>query len=616
MDIIFLIKSIMNKKLFSWKALAGVALFAAMTMGLQSCTQTEAEDPTPATPAPAAPLVIDGSTITFNGFVKLSDINAVLKALAGSADATVNVTIDGKTVAVKCPKGTLKRNGNYEIVINNSTVKVSATDYTLALPECTDAIFDVTLAEKFAEVKNAITFKDEALDYVVLNLAADSYDLDIDVMATTMVVQGAASIGTLTTKANQYNVNYSYSDVSWAPVANYQSFGGRFIVLGDGLDIFTIDPQQGTVIVGGASIESLAVNGTWADHYAYGFTNGSYTYSNLKNPDGSTHFLHSITADGYVRVWSYSKAVPAENVYVKDGADVYFYSEKEEIEDAQRNHFYINNIIGLGDGTGTVWAQNRNESMSGERHSYTWSTNWYAFQDVKKMYNVTIGGNTVRLFPDVEKCTVLGYDVYFYTTTQEVKSTKFPNAGQVYFFVDARNNATAYNFSYTSCEFPADVILGVSDFETEGTLLDADGNAVVYAIWRYAEVDEDGNYTGDWLEVKGEVGKVPSVVPDKSRKEGKCYFRIVEGKEYTPKINDMTITIGLTGNKIGGTAITASSDSENLIFNLPNNVYTYGEKNGIYQYKAEMTYKFNIGGKLYRWAFDTISMDWIFVTTN
>ena len=584
----------MNKKLFSWKALAGVALFAAMTMGLQSCTQTEAEDPTPATPAPAAPLVIDGSTITFNGFVKLSDINAVLKALAGSADATVNVTIDGKTVAVKCPKGTLKRAGEYEVIINNSTVKVSATDYTLEIPECTDAVFNVTLAEKFAEVKNAITFKDEALDYVVLNLAADSYDLDIDIMATTMVVQGAATIGTLTTKANQYGV-YEYA----LNKEHYLSFGSRNLILGEGLTIQTIDLiNNGYVVVDGAEIEALAVNGTWADHYAYGFISNN-NYSRLVNPDGTVHFLHSITADGNVRVWSYSKAVPAQNVYVKDGAYVSFYNEREEIEDAQRGHFYYNNIIGLGDGTGQIYCN----------YAY------YGFQDVKTISKVEIvNTGSIRLFPDIIGCTVDASYVEFYPTTREVKNTKFPNANDVYFIVDARNGSTAYNFSYTGCEFTnANVGLGVGDFETEDVILDADGNPVVYAIWRYAEVDEDGNYTGNWLEVKGDVGTVPSVVPDKARKEGLCYYRIVTAKEPTAKINDMVITTTL-GGKIAGTAITAKS--ENLNLSQPNNVYWYGDVWGTEAYKAEMTYKYLIGDKLYRYAYDTISGDWIFVTTK
>ena len=42
-DLIFLIKSIMNKKLFSWKALAGLALLVAM--GMTSCKNTTEVDP-------------------------------------------------------------------------------------------------------------------------------------------------------------------------------------------------------------------------------------------------------------------------------------------------------------------------------------------------------------------------------------------------------------------------------------------------------------------------------------------------------------------------------------------------------------------------------------------
>jgi hypothetical protein len=598
----------MNKKLFSWKALAGVALFAALTMGLQSCTQTPEPEPEPG-PTPVTPLVIDGTTITFNGFVKLSDINNVLAALAGNADATVNVTIDGKTVAVKCPKGTLKANGTYNITINNSKIKVSATDYTLTIPECTDAIFNLTLAEKFAEVKNTIVIEDEALDYLHLTLAEDTYDLTLDMEATTAIVDGAAKIGTLTTIFNQYNV-YDFDDY-WG-INRYQTFGGRFCALLEGLQIGTINPINGYTIVDGAQIEALGVNGLYgyarAYHYAYGFVTSDdfgAPYQNLVNADGTVHYLHSITVDGNAHLYSYSKANPAQKVYLKQGAFAYFNYRAEELEDAQRNHYYYNEIIGLGDGSATIQCW---DNMNG---------GWFAFQDVKTITNVTINPVTsssyLRLFPDIVKCTVLSDYVYFYVTTQEVKDSKFPNAYGVYFIVDARNGSTAYQFNYNNCEFPANTTLGVSDFETEDVLLDADGNPVVYAIWRYAEVDENGNYTGNWLEVKGEVGKVPSVVPTKSRKEGNCYFRIVEAKEFTQKINDMTITTGL-GGKMGGVAITAQT--ENLNIAQPNNVYWYADPWETSAYKAEMTYKYLIGGKLYRYAYDTISGDWIFVTTK
>ena len=139
-----------------------------------------------------------------------------------------------------------------------------------------------------------------------------------------------------------------------------------------------------------------------------------------------------------------------------------------------------------------------------------------------------------------------------------------------------------------------------------------------FLIWRYLDVDEDGNYT-TWEEVKGEVGKVPSVVPDKSRLEGNAFFRIVEAKENTPKVNDMTITIGLTGNKIGTVALDANFEENGWdgdFFNTPNNVYFYNNVNWMNAYKAEMTYKFAIGTGLYRWALDTVRNKWCFVTTN
>ena len=111
----FLIKSIMNKKLFSWKALAGLALLVAM--GLTSCKQGTEVDPTDpySTKTPTNPSITTKGT---------ADVTITITK-AGDL-ATQWAALDSKT------KEALREKTTLNVAINNAGYKLEGA--VIALP--------------------------------------------------------------------------------------------------------------------------------------------------------------------------------------------------------------------------------------------------------------------------------------------------------------------------------------------------------------------------------------------------------------------------------------------------------------------------------------------------
>ena len=102
MDLIFLIKSIMNKKLFSWKALAGLALLVAM--GLTSCKQDTVVDPNDPynTTKPTKPSSsLDGDYDGEVTIAKTSDFADQWKSVATKVQKAV-AEADGIDIKINC----------------------------------------------------------------------------------------------------------------------------------------------------------------------------------------------------------------------------------------------------------------------------------------------------------------------------------------------------------------------------------------------------------------------------------------------------------------------------------------------------------------------------------
>ena len=171
MDLIFLIKSIMNKKLFSWKALAGLALLVAM--GLTSCKQGTEVDPND--PYNTTKPVTPGSTTK------------------GSANVTITV-VAGTDLVTEYDKWVATLNADQKKAIADAkefTIGVNAKGYkldgvALTLPKVwanpTDKTLNVVFTNGFAEAKKALIIdadKNNTNANVNITLPAGEFALDL-----------------------------------------------------------------------------------------------------------------------------------------------------------------------------------------------------------------------------------------------------------------------------------------------------------------------------------------------------------------------------------------------------------------------------------------------------
>ena len=215
MDLIFLIKSIMNKKLFSWKALAGLALLVAM--GLTSCQQSTVVDPTDPynTTKPTTPSI----------------------STKGTADVTITITAAGDLAtqwasldAAKVKE--LREKTTLNVAINNAGYKLEGA--VIALPNffsgadngATGKIVNITFNNGFQNAGYGLTQteypiqtaneinadKKSFLNISTANLAgnlvnfffpAGNFDLVLDASKTetTLNSEAGANIGILTASA-------------------------------------------------------------------------------------------------------------------------------------------------------------------------------------------------------------------------------------------------------------------------------------------------------------------------------------------------------------------------------------------------------------------------------
>ena len=214
-NITFLIKSIMNKKLFSWKALAGLALLVAM--GLTSCKQGTEVDPTDPynTSKPTTPSI----------------------STKGTADVTITITAAGDLAtqwasldAAKVKE--LREKTTLNVAINNAGYKLEGA--VIALPNffsgadngATGKIVNITFNNGFQNAGYGLTQteypiqtaneinadKKSFLNISTANLAgnlvnfffpAGNFDLVLDASKTetTLNSEAGANIGILTASA-------------------------------------------------------------------------------------------------------------------------------------------------------------------------------------------------------------------------------------------------------------------------------------------------------------------------------------------------------------------------------------------------------------------------------
>ena len=223
----------MNKKLFSWKALAGLALLVAV--GLTSCKQGTEVDPNDPynTKTPTQP----GTSTKGGDLVFTITKTADLASLWASYDATKKAELMKKTTL--------------NIVINSGSYKLDGA--TLQLPKffntTANSVLNLTFngsfqdADKQPLVLDASTNLSGAKVNIVVPGQAFNMTLDAANVAATLASEGAATIGTFKATANA-NKNNALSINNGVTV--------------NGID----DTATGAIVTNGGAIKALILNGT------------------------------------------------------------------------------------------------------------------------------------------------------------------------------------------------------------------------------------------------------------------------------------------------------------------------------------------------------------------
>lgn len=221
----------MNKKLFSWKALAGLTLLVAM--GLTSCQQGNEVDPNDPTGStkPVQPSVVDnkGADLTFT-IKKAADLNT----LWASYDAAKKTELMKKTTL--------------NIAITLSDFEIEATPITLPkfMNTVTNSLLNVTFSGNFKNADKQMFGLDLATNYagakVNVTLPAAAFDMNLNSAGTAATITSdGATIGKFFTNADANKNNA--------------------LTIGSGVTINSIDDTAtGAILLGGGAINALIVN--------------------------------------------------------------------------------------------------------------------------------------------------------------------------------------------------------------------------------------------------------------------------------------------------------------------------------------------------------------------
>ena len=188
MDLIFLIKSIMNKKLFSWKALAGLALLVAM--GLTSCKQDTVVDPTD--PYNTTKPVKPGTSTAGD-----ADLTFTITNATGGDLATLwaNWKANNADAAAALMKKT-----EVTIGLNFANYKLDGTE--IAIPQfvtTTDGSVVNLVVAGFAEAKKALNLNTKNLAGAEVNITLPATEFEMVLTCTTSKVTLKGDASTLKT---------------------------------------------------------------------------------------------------------------------------------------------------------------------------------------------------------------------------------------------------------------------------------------------------------------------------------------------------------------------------------------------------------------------------------
>jgi hypothetical protein len=550
----------MNKKLFSWKALAGLALLVAM--GLTSCKQGTEVDPNDPynTSKPVQPGVVSGTADLTIRVVKPSDFNTQfstwIKGL--SADDLKAKVTDKSSFTIDVQTGGMKL-----------AEDASVADLTMTIPAQLDGkTVTVNLLNAFAEKKNVLHFNVPANNekVVTINLPADEFAFDLTNAKAIVDLGGSATISRFTL-ANAGGQNKPVTIGSGLTIKNYASaaptnfikVGGTISALEIAADI-TMPSDKGYVVDG--SLPS------WGQYRVKSFV--------------ATTDL-TIDANGY-------KGGTIENLYIAAGKKVTLCNTLGSDNGKNNQKPYVNNIYGLGAGSAVEFVQadglTNIQSISGAAAdkqiavSSFWAETWtsggvtytdyysnlYIYSDILTNAKVTKTSNP--LYPT----TNTNY-IYVYGPSSLSNATLDG-------YVDVAAPAAVSKFTFNSVAFPTGSKVNLWKVMNLTPILDADGNQVTrdYYAWLSDITNNVWSY-GVYADIPASV---LALDPTGSRGYWYCYSST---PLYEETGDDIDVTIAFTGCKYNGSDMNTTA-LERLCSGTG--------------YSAKLTY--DLDGKLYRWA--------------
>ena len=364
----------MNKKLFSWKALAGLALLVAM--GLTSCKQNTEVDPNDPynTQKPVTPGVITGNAdVTFR-LAKPSDLNTEWDKWYNALSAT------DKTNKVT-------NAGTFTIGLETSGMKLaddaSVADLTMTLPaELKGKTVNFNFSGAFAVSKNILYFNvpNFATDKVVtINLPGGEFMFNLS-----NGVGAIVDLGGTATISRLYLANAGGSN--------------RPITIGSGISVKAyVNPAAATNIKVNGTIDAIVVNG----NITVPTDKGVEVAGSL--PTWNPYRVKKLIAENNLTIFANGyKGGNLEKVSIAAGKTVTF--DNSAAWDNGKNNLepYVSEIEGLGAGAIALFTNNGgltnvsaiNGAAADKKITVTsGNSGLYITKDI--FTNVTLSDNTV-----------------------------------------------------------------------------------------------------------------------------------------------------------------------------------------------------------------------------
>ena len=531
----------MNKKLFSWKALAGLALLVAM--GLTSCKQDNANielDENGNYVQPAKPVTPTAKGTSLSGFKTVAELN---KLISGTKDITDNI----------------KAGGSVTISLDCSNLEVAAGD-KIIIPSKTDATIELVFTNK-AKKNEGLVISDDALDVITVTFPEGEFGgvgFEMPYSTLTIASAGASTLGEVGILVNK-NKNKALATT-----------------IGKGITIQKIKNWDDTqiyepiLIKDGAEIKSMYID---VDYFAtvsgwLGVENGNgfrvpgVTTDLNGEPDVFVTDLY-VADDETIDCYQNKKVTIANNITIAEGATLTL------------NGAAAKEIVGAGKGA-TVKFNNIWEMPNAVAYTnVTIDANNNGFGDSNNPVETTF-----------TNCTFENLN-YLYLAQKSATGLVFKSAATVYYPVYTSASDASYTYTFTKCEFSANS--NVTAFAEGVNILDKDGKPIKKTYYAYGWDDPNDDPDQGWIS-KNEIEKF-SDIPEAVRKEetGYWYSYIYEPRTYD--FEDLELIPAFSECKYDGVAVSDKNVDNFLSFNS-----LWGE-NG--EAVAETNYV-EIGDKLYK----------------